>query len=110
MTKAHAQRLVLTIASGCLMGTLDFDPDAADQGSLAFFISMGALLVALRGAGGRWGFRLGFIWGVISYGLTLSWFWTIFQGISAGLWCILAFFPAVFGSWVLMDACGQRGT
>lgn len=105
MAKAHWQRLGLTVLAGLSMATLNFSTNTGDQGSIQFIIALFLLFLALDGSGPRWGFRLGFIWGILAYGLTLSWFWTIFQGISAGLWSILAFFPAVFGSWFGTVTC-----
>lgn len=56
------------------------------------------LFLALRGAGGRHGRHLGFLQGLVFYGLTLSWMVHIFHASAVGLWFILALFTCLAGA------------
>lgn len=62
-------------------------------GLLAWF----PLMWALQGATARVGFRLGLLWGLLTYGATLSWLWTVFGPPAVGLWLILGVFVGFFG-------------
>lgn len=63
------------------------------MGLLAWF----PLLLALQGASAKIGFRLGLLWGVLTYGVTLSWLWTLFGVMAIPLWIMLASFIGIFG-------------
>jgi apolipoprotein N-acyltransferase len=63
------------------------------MGLLAWF----PLLWALHGVSPRLGFRLGLGWGVLTYGVTLSWLWTVFGVPAVGLWLLLGCFVGLFG-------------
>lgn len=73
-------------------------PDSPDLG-LRFLVSLLFLFYCLHGAGARWGFRLGLLWGVVAYGATLTWLWEIFRWPALGLWMLLGLFVGVFGAW-----------
>ncbi|HEY8931839.1 MAG TPA: hypothetical protein VIM44_00850, partial [Rariglobus sp.] len=59
------------------------------------FVAWPLLFFAIRGAGFHLGARLGLLHGLVLYGLTLSWFWNIFQGAAVVLWLILALFTGL---------------
>jgi apolipoprotein N-acyltransferase len=54
------------------------------------------LLVALRGLRGTRARAIGFIHGMIAYGIGVSWLYEIFGGLVVMLWCVLAAFTALF--------------
>jgi len=86
-----SRRILLTILSG---GTamLAFPPFSYWPLAL---LAWPLLFLAIRGAGFRFGARLGLLHGLVLYGLTLSWFWNIFQGAAVALWLILALFTGL---------------
>lgn len=59
------------------------------------FLAWPLLFVAVKGAGGRFGFWSGLIHGLVLYGLSLSWFLTIFGFAASVLWLILALFTGL---------------
>ena len=52
--------------------------------------------MAIRETRGRVAFRLGVLHGFVSYGVTLSWMFSIFQTLAPALWLMLALFTGVF--------------
>jgi len=72
-----------------------FPPFLEKGGGLAL-LAVVILLEALRGASLRWASRLGFLWGMVAYGLSLPWFWNIFHAPAIALWAILAMFVVGF--------------
>lgn len=59
------------------------------------FVAWPLLFAAVKGSGGRLGFRLGLVQSLMLYGCTLSWFWRIFGPAAVALWLILAFFTGM---------------
>jgi apolipoprotein N-acyltransferase len=59
------------------------------------FVAWPILFVAVKGTGGKVGFRLGLVQGVMLYGCTLSWFLKIFGPAAVALWLILALFTGL---------------
>ena len=64
------------------------------------FVAWLPLLVALKGATVRQGFYLGFGHGVLTFGGTLIWMFSIFSIGAVALWAILALFTAFFAAFV----------
>ncbi len=56
---------------------------------------MGVLL-AVRGLRGRPAFYVGFVHGLVAFGMGLPWLWHIFGAGAPALWAILAAFPGAF--------------
>ncbi|RYD21224.1 MAG: hypothetical protein EOP88_12230 [Verrucomicrobiaceae bacterium] len=54
------------------------------------------LLFALRGLQGTRARAIGFIHGMVAYGIGVSWLYQIFGGLVVMLWCVLAAFTALF--------------
>lgn len=54
------------------------------------------LLFALRGLQGTRARAIGFIHGMVVYGIGVSWLYQIFGGLVVMLWCVLAAFTALF--------------
>lgn len=86
-----SQRILLTVLSGGI-ATFAFPPFACWP--LAF-LAWPLLFLAVRSSGFRAGTRLGVLHGLVLYGLTLSWFWNIFQIMAIVLWVLLAFFTGL---------------
>ncbi|MES2995207.1 MAG: nitrilase-related carbon-nitrogen hydrolase [Verrucomicrobiota bacterium] len=85
-------RVLIAAAAGGLYACA-FPP--VDQGGLA---GMGflMLLVALHGQSGTKARALGFLFGLLAFGTSLSWLWNLFGSLAILLWCVLAAFPALF--------------
>jgi len=54
------------------------------------------LLLALHGQSGSRARLIGFLHGMIAYGLSLSWLLNLFGPVAIILWCVLALFTAIF--------------
>ena len=86
------QRILLAISSAILL-YLSFPP--ADLGVLAFF-ALVPLIKALRNCTLRQALNLGFMSGMLFFGLSLSWFANIFSFFAFPLWGVLAGFFTFF--------------
>ena len=72
------------------------------MGLLAWF----PLLIGLHGVSPKIGFRLGLLWGLLTYAVTLSWLWSVFKFPAVGFWLLLGCFIGVFGvayGWVTTE-------
>lgn len=88
-------RWLLVVACGVLH-TLSFPP----LGWRWLMIpALCGLLHALQNTTNTEARRYGFFYGLIAYGISLSWFWNIFGGFSLALFGLLALFMALF-SWM----------
>ncbi|HBE23245.1 MAG TPA: hypothetical protein DDW21_07360, partial [Verrucomicrobiales bacterium] len=88
------KRIFLVVAAAlvpAMMWTLMISP------GLMMVLSMLVFFRALRGVSVKVGLRLGFLYGLMLYGVSLSWMWQIFSATSIALWMVLAIFPAVAG-------------
>lgn len=85
-------------------------PPIVKWGGATAFASLVLLLQALRGVEARTARALGFLWGMVAYGISLSWFWNLFPIFSIALWAVLALFVACF-AWMqsLADRRGIAG-
>ena len=100
----HANRILLLVASAVAYA-FAFPPFGWWPLAL---LSVGVLAGFLYDYHARavHGLMAGFVWGVLAFGIGLSWMWNIFGPLSLLLWGILAVFPSVFG-W-LVTAARQR--
>ena len=86
-------RIVFVVLSSA-MAVMVFPPAGIWwMGLLAWF----PLLFALYGTTPKIGFRLGLLWGFLTYAVTLSWLWSVFSVPAVGLWLLLACFIGLFG-------------
>lgn len=88
------KRIFAVVAAGlvpAMMWTLMISP------GLMMVLSLLVFFLVLRGVSVKVGVRLGFLYGLVLYGVSLSWMWQIFSATSIALWMILAIFPAVAG-------------
>ena len=69
--------------------------------------SLMILVAALRDQHGTRARAIGFIHGMTAFGVSLSWLFQIFGGISLMLWCVLAAFTALFAE--MQARAGRRG-
>jgi apolipoprotein N-acyltransferase len=53
-------------------------------------------IVLARNSSLRWSFRLGFLTGMLVFGVQLAWFLKIFGAVAICLWAVLSFFTALF--------------
>lgn len=83
--------IVLAALVPALLWTLMVSP------GLVMVLSLLVLFLALRGTSVKLGARLGFLYGFVLYGVSLSWMWQIFSAAAIALWMILAIFPALAG-------------
>lgn len=63
--------------------------------SLLIVLSLFVLFVSLRGLRFVNAFRLGVLYGMVLYGVSLSWIWAIFSAPAIALWLIIALFPGL---------------
>ncbi len=96
-------RIAVVIASAVAYA-LSFPP--VGLGPLVL-VAVGGLIWALKGCSQGMAFVCGLVWGVLAFGIGLSWFWNIFHVMALPLWGVLALFPAVFGA--LVALARQRG-
>lgn len=90
--------LLLTILSA-LLANLAFEPfSISDSWNIWLFILIAWIpfLLALRNSSPRLAFYLGLIHGLILYGCSLSWLWSIFGTMAIPLWAMLGLFTAAF--------------
>jgi apolipoprotein N-acyltransferase len=66
------------------------------KGSWFILPAIMGLLLAVRGLRGRQAFLVGFVHGMVAFGLGLTWLWKIFGATAIPLWGILAAFPGAF--------------
>ncbi|WP_170157162.1 apolipoprotein N-acyltransferase [Roseimicrobium gellanilyticum] len=66
------------------------------KGSWLILPGIMGLLLAVRGLRGRQAFVVGFLHGMVAFGLGLTWLWHIFGAGAILLWAILALFPGAF--------------
>jgi len=99
----HPLRIAVLIASAVAYA-LSFPP--VGLGPLVL-VAMGGLIWALKGCSQGMAFVWGLVWGVLAFGVGLSWFSNIFHVMALPLWGVLALFPAVFGALVALSR--QRG-
>lgn len=85
-------RMALAITSGAVYA-LAYPP--LGWGWLVFF-GFGGLLVCLQGEHGTRARTLGFLHGMTAYGMSLSWLYHLFGGMTVVLWAVLAVFTALF--------------
>lgn len=85
-------RLVLAIVSGAVY-SLAFPPLGWRWLVVPGIVG---LLFALRGLQGTRARAIGFIHGMVAYGIGVSWLYEIFGGMVVMLWCVLAAFTALF--------------
>ncbi len=96
-------RIAVVIASAVAYA-LSFPP--VGLGPLVL-VALGGLIWALKGCSQGMAFVCGLVWGVLAFGIGLSWFWNIFHVMALPLWGVLALFSAVFGALVALGR--QRG-
>lgn len=77
---------------------------------LLMMASVMGLLVAVKGGSPRQGRFVGWAYGLVLYGVSLSWMWHIFGGLAIVLWLVLAMFLALCGGLIAWGAreYGQR--
>ncbi|QIF00104.1 nitrilase-related carbon-nitrogen hydrolase [Roseimicrobium sp. ORNL1] len=66
------------------------------KGSWLILPGIMGLLLAVRGLRGRPAFYVGFLHGMVAFGLGLTWLWHLFGVSAIALWGILALFPGAF--------------
>ena len=85
-------RSVLAAVSG-LVYSFAYPP--FDFGYLVFVGLLG-FLICLKGVSGTQARWLGLVFGMVVFGVSLSWVWNIFQGVAVVLWAVLAMFIVLF--------------
>ena len=96
-------RIALIVVSA-LTFPLAFAPQ---EHAWVLVVAWPAFLVALNGLRPAAARGAGFVWGLIAFGLGVSWFWNIFGAQSLSLFAILAIFPALFGG--SMSLASRKG-
>jgi len=86
------RRFLLVLTSGAATALI-FPPFNLWLLALAAWIPF---FLALRGSCTRAAFYLGFLHGLLTFGITLSWLWQIFSTTAFALWGIFALFTAAF--------------
>jgi apolipoprotein N-acyltransferase len=66
------------------------------KGSWLILPGIMGLLLAVQGLRGRQAFYVGFLHGMVAFGLGLTWLWHLFGVSAIALWGILALFPGAF--------------
>ncbi len=101
---SYPGRCVLAVASGAIY-TLAYPP--LSGGGWLVIPGIAGLLLALQEQKGTRARTIGFIHGMTSYGLGLSWLFQIFGWVSVILWCVLAAFTALFAE--MQSRASRRG-
>ncbi|MEO8615256.1 MAG: nitrilase-related carbon-nitrogen hydrolase [Luteolibacter sp.] len=90
---SYPARCGLALVSGAVY-SLAYPP--VSGGGWLVIPGIAGLLLALQGQEGTRARTIGFIHGMVAYGLSLSWLFQIFGWIAVILWCVLAAFTALF--------------
>ncbi|MGJ8634459.1 MAG: apolipoprotein N-acyltransferase [Luteolibacter sp.] len=85
-------RCVLAAVSGVVYA-MAYPP--VDLGWLVL-VGLAGFLFALKGISGTRARVVGLVFGVVAFGVSLSWLWNIFAGVAVLLWCVLALFMVLF--------------
>jgi len=85
--------LMILTSMSALMVVLSFEP----IGWWGFaLLAWSPFFMVIRELKPKKAFRYGILHGMLSFGITLSWFWNIFSVAALALWLLMALFPAIW--------------